>query len=249
MQTVSPSSDTIVDSATGGTSCGRQPAKWFASLNDRRIPMPQRVVKESVLRAQAGVATDMVIVRDHNSPDDAVIADGAAIDLGEGNVFYLAPRCSSRPPTRCASPAKLAFSVDDKVEETIMGKQTTKSLLELVGIVTPVQLFRDRESPADELFGPNDRIEFVDGPVFYTRPAVAKVTEIIVNGQKKSVPGHTLSYEQAVKLAFDPPEENTIYTVTYKKGPPSDPEGRMVAGVTVEIACGEIFNVTPTARS
>lgn len=249
MQTVSTSPDIITDSAPGGTSCEISPAKWFVTLDDRRIPMPQRVVKVSVVRAQADVPPDMVIVRDHNSPDDEVLADHGEIDCGKGNVLYTMPRCDARPPAPCAAPAKFAFSVDDRVEETIMEAQTARSLLELVGIVASVHLFRDYESPVDQPIGPGERIHFADGPVFYTRPAHATTTEIVVNGEKKAVDGHTLSYDQAVKLAFNPPEPDTIYTVTYKKGPRAKPQGRMVAGDVVEIVCGEHFNVTPTSKS
>ena len=67
--------------------------------------------------------------------------------------------------------------------------------------------------------------------------------------EQKTVPGDTLTYAQVVRLAFDPPQTDTVYTVIYKNGPRAKPEGRMVAGDTVKIVCEEIFNVTPTGKS
>jgi hypothetical protein len=74
-------------------------------------------------------------------------------------------------------------------------------------------------------------------------------TTIVVNGQKKSVKGYEINYLQLVQLAYDPVDPNKIYTVTYKKGPPANPEGSMVEGDTVKIENGMIFNVTPTRKS
>src|SRR5262249_4313176 len=152
------------------------------------------IVKVAVIRAQGGVPQDQVIVRDHNSPNDEALADHAEVDLGIGNVFYTLERCNAPAPAPCTEPAKLAFSVDDRVEETVMPDQTGRSLLDLVGIMTSVELFRDYENPHDQLIPLTERIRFADGPVFYTRSAHAKTTEIVVNGEKKTVPGHTLSY-------------------------------------------------------
>jgi len=77
----------------------------------------------------------------------------------------------------------------------------------------------------------------------------SKEIEIIVNGRKKVVAEKHLSYIQVVRLAFDPVDSETIYTVTYKKGPPANPQGSMVEGDTVKLDCGMIFNVTPTRKS
>jgi hypothetical protein len=54
-----------------------------------------------------------------------------------------------------------------------------------------------------------------------------------------------------VKLAYPDAVENstTYYTVTYKHGAVSNPDGSMVAGETVHIKDGMRFNVTPTDKS
>jgi len=72
---------------------------------------------------------------------------------------------------------------------------------------------------------------------------------IIVNGQRRSVEGERLSYEQVVRLAFPDVDPNTAYTVTYDKGPKENREGSMTAGDKVRIHNGMVFNVTATSKS
>ena len=74
---------------------------------------------------------------------------------------------------------------------------------------------------------------------------------IIVNLREKTVDDGHLSFEQVVKIAYpDPtPGKEYDYTVTYDKGPKENPEGEMVAGDTVKIKNGMVFNVTPTVKS
>jgi hypothetical protein len=235
------------DSASSGDNLS---AKWFASIDDNRIPLPRRKVPVSLLRYQGGIPADRILVRDHNSPDDEVLRDDAEFDAGGGNVLYTEARCDARLPAPCRAPAKLAFSVDDRVEETIVGRQTRESLLALIGLTGDhIVLLRDYESPDDREIGPEDGIEFIDGPVFITRAKRVETTTIVVNMERKTVPGDTLTYAQAVRLAFDPPLPDTVYTVIYKNGPRAKPDGRMVADDTVKIVCEEIFNVTPTGKS
>ena len=72
--------------------------------------------------------------------------------------------------------------------------------------------------------------------------------EIIVNGRPRKWDETTISYEQVVELAFpsQPPDPNRIYTVTYKKG---NEQGTLVAGQSVTVRPGMIFNVTATDKS
>jgi hypothetical protein len=74
---------------------------------------------------------------------------------------------------------------------------------------------------------------------------------IIVNARRKTVTGRKVSFEQVVLLAFPdgPPSPETVYTVAYSNGPPRNPEGKMVAGQTVKIRDGMVFDVTETSRS
>jgi len=78
-----------------------------------------------------------------------------------------------------------------------------------------------------------------------------KKVEIIVNGRQKMVSTKELSFDQLVALAFDSPpiDENTIFTVTYRRGESNKPEGTLIKGETLRIKEGMIFNVTSTRRS
>lgn len=75
---------------------------------------------------------------------------------------------------------------------------------------------------------------------------------VIVNGTKKTVQADELSFQDVVNLAYDgnpPTGENVIFTITYRKGQGNKPEGSLVAGQTVKVKDGMIFNVTPTDKS
>jgi len=78
-----------------------------------------------------------------------------------------------------------------------------------------------------------------------------KGVAIIVNGRERTVAKGDLSFEEVVALAFPgaPPDEQTAYTVTYKRGQGNKPEGTLVAGENVKVKEGMIINVTATRRS
>lgn len=75
---------------------------------------------------------------------------------------------------------------------------------------------------------------------------------IIVNGQQKTVSKGELSFDEVVSLAYDgspPTGENWSFTVTYRKGDGHKPEGSLVAGESVKVKDGMIFNVRATDKS
>lgn len=78
-----------------------------------------------------------------------------------------------------------------------------------------------------------------------------KTTTIIVNAQNKEVTSKEITFEQLVALAYpEPPTgENVSITVTYRRGEGNKPEGTLVAGESVKVKEGEIFNVRATDRS
>jgi hypothetical protein len=72
---------------------------------------------------------------------------------------------------------------------------------------------------------------------------------IIVNGQKKTVKTRRVSFEQAVKLAFDPVPQNMIIKVNYFNAA-HDKEGVLKPGQKVRIQPeGTVFCVTETGES
>ena len=229
--------------------CGSAP-KWAALVGDQLFPMPRRKLAARDILDQAGIGRDFVLVRDYGSPNDVVLLDDALVDLAEGNVFRVIARCETGPQQPCTGPAKLVFVCDDEWEVTLIGKQTGHSLKRLLGLPDDAVLLRDYESPQDEPISDDATVEFKDGAVFTcpNKPASLE-TKIIVNGREKVVAGKTISYADLVVLAFGSIDPETIYTVTFKHGPPSKPEGSMAEGDVVKLQCGMIFNVTPTRKS
>jgi len=166
--------------STTAKSCGV--AKWAAAVDDTPVPMPQRTVPVAVLRAQAGIEDEFVLVRDHNSPNDTVLSDEEKLDLSQGNVFYSLRRCDVSLRDDCESPPKLALFVDDRMEIVTRPGQTGKTVLQLFSIPLNVRLHRDLESPEDPTISLEQEISFHDGPVFYSRQNVGGL-KIVVNAR------------------------------------------------------------------
>ena len=74
--------------------------------------------------------------------------------------------------------------------------------------------------------------------------------KIIVNGRDKIVDHKKVSFEEVVRLAFDnPSHDTTMYTVSYRNADQRPPNGTLVAGQTVKVQNGTVFNVTATNKS
>lgn len=234
--------------ASRGGSC-HAAAKWAALVNDIAIPLPQQRVTPTLLRSQAAVGDGLALFRDHNSPNDPRIDDGVELDLAEGNVFYTVKRGDAAGRGDCHSPPKLAYFVDDHAEVTTNPDQNGRTLRELFGLDGASPLLRDFESPVDEPVGPDESAAFADGPVFFTRQ-VSPVL-VIVNGKRRRVTGPQLTFDALVGLAFDPPPTGDLicFTITYRGGPCSNPEGSLLEGQSVTITDRMVFNVTATDKS
>jgi hypothetical protein len=74
---------------------------------------------------------------------------------------------------------------------------------------------------------------------------------IVVNGTQKTVPKDDLTFDEIVKLAFETPPygENTLFSVTYRRGHGNKPEGILAPGESVKVKEGMIFDVTATDKS
>ena len=95
----------------------------------------------------------------------------------------------------------------------------------------------------------------VDVTEFKTFTAVATDDkgriEIIVNTRPRIVTTDEVSYDEVVKLAFDPPPTgpNWEIVVSYRNGAGRPPDGRLRPGGTVKIKEGTVFNVTATDKA
>jgi hypothetical protein len=77
-----------------------------------------------------------------------------------------------------------------------------------------------------------------------------KDVTIIINGREHQVEKDELTYAEVVELAFNnPPNDTTLFVITYRRGHGNKPEGTLVEGGTVKVKDGMIFNVTPTNRA
>ncbi len=157
-----------------------------------------------------------------------MLDDSGDIDCARGNVLYTEDRRDARAPTRCVASAKIAFSVDDRVEETLNHGQTGATLLDLFGLDRVKALFRDHESQVDESVKQDDPILFEDGPVFYTRGQIIEVgIIIIVNsrrfGREEGV-RPVMTAREIAGLISAKPEDFDTYAGPVAKGKPLPPD-------------------------
>lgn len=74
---------------------------------------------------------------------------------------------------------------------------------------------------------------------------------VIVNAREKAWRNEEISFNDIIKLAYSEvsTNSNVIYTINYKRGVPSKPEGSMVKGEVIYVKNKMIFNVTQTNKS
>ncbi len=209
-------------------------AKWAAVIDDQNIPAPRRHLKVQVLLEQANAKPGEVLVRDLNSEHDVALQPEQEIDLAEGNVFYVVPGCEVPKPASGHAPAKLAFVVDDRPEETPRANETGRTLRDLFGLAPEVLLFRDYQSPHDQPIGLDDVVRFEDGPVFYTRRHKPFTVTITINGKAYELHQEKASVVELKKLAGIPLADVLVKIVNGQMVPLDD-------NAVVELHCGEVF--------
>jgi hypothetical protein len=146
-------------------------AKWGAVIDDSPYSLPRAVSTARDILDQIGASPTVALKRDYNSGHDQIFADDEMVDLREGNVFKIVPKCD---PVACRDPnakPKLAFILDvaDSWEITVNPNQTGKSLKRLLGIADDSILLLDMESPHDVPVGDEESVIFADGPVFIAK--------------------------------------------------------------------------------
>jgi hypothetical protein len=129
---------------------------------------------------------------------------------------------------------------------------TTGEALYILGsIQSGLELYREVSGDKEDAPIPNgsEPIHLKEDEHFHSGPP--KEYTIIVNGRKKVVMENKVSFDQIVRLAFDPVPTgpNILFTVTYGHGPKENPEGALLEGQTVKIKDGMVFSVTQTDKS
>ena len=78
-----------------------------------------------------------------------------------------------------------------------------------------------------------------------------KQVTIIVNGRQKLVSKEAISFDEVIALAFENPPtgENIMFSVIYRRGHGDKPAGTLIAGQSVKVKEGMIFDVTATNKS
>jgi hypothetical protein len=127
---------------------------------------------------------------------------------------------------------------------------TTGAALYALGkILAHRELFREVGGDLEDELMPNNTapVRLKKDEHFYSQ----RDFHIIVNARPKVVTERFLSFAQIVALAFDNPPTgpNIMFTITYRNGPPKNPEGSLLEGQSVKIKDKMVFNVTPTDKS
>lgn len=126
------------------------------------------------------------------------------------------------------------------------------SLYKLAGIAADHQLFRETHGNQEDEPIPDSQVEVRLKPDqhFYSAP---RLFHIYVNTRKKAIKQDFVTFEQVVAMAYEPepvPQgPNWAFTVAYRRGPHSKPQGTLRAGESVPIKDGESFHVKATDRS
>lgn len=76
-----------------------------------------------------------------------------------------------------------------------------------------------------------------------------KTVTIIVEGKPHEWPKEEITYEEVVKLEFPNYSPNVTYSVKFKRGQGSKPEGILSPGGSVKVKEGMVFNVSETGQS
>jgi hypothetical protein len=73
---------------------------------------------------------------------------------------------------------------------------------------------------------------------------------ISVNGQPYEFEkNYEITYEEVVKLVFPNYDTGKVYSIIYRRGPESKPEGILPPGGSVKLKDGEVFRVSETSQS
>nr|WP_298996225.1 multiubiquitin domain-containing protein [uncultured Allomuricauda sp.] len=147
----------------------------------------------------------------------------------------------------------LTIKVDGKNIEVEACFITPREIMSLAGI-NPDQFFLKEIRPRNVEVTYEDDIEHkiaISKRSCFVSCQVEKVECIIVNAREKPWDKNEISFEEVVRLQFGdaPCSPQVIFTVIYKKGVPSKPEGSMVRGDVISVRNKMIFNVTQTNKS
>lgn len=162
------------------------------------------------------------------------------------------PTEKDSPSTQLPQPRSIHIQIDARAVK-VPPPVTGQDLYRLANAPPDMVLYREIDGAEPDQLVANtlDSISLRDQERFHIGEPPQRGYVIVVNARKKNVEHGKLSFVQVVSLAFDPVPDGPywVFTVSYRDGPPRNPEGSMVEGGFVRIKNGMIFNVTATDRS
>jgi hypothetical protein len=211
-------------------------------IEGKKLEWFEQFITGKQLKELRGLPLDCELFLDIVEPwkDDAILND-ETVDLARPGIeqFYIKQ--------------KLKYSINTENFETdkqyIKGSQIRKQ----GKIPEDFLIYLSNKKPWEDDLITNDEIIDLARPgkeKFYSKQEVNEFV-IIVNGREKQWCEKTITFQQVVELQFGDYQENpnTVYTVTYAKGPQQNPEGSMVKGDKVFVINKMVFNVTATNKS
>lgn len=213
------------------------------SVNGRFLQSADGVLDGRQIRSSAGLqpASDHVLIR---------IDSGLAQSIGLEEQVTLATDAAAAFRAFAADHI-LTFTVNERGWEWGADQISEQELREIGQVPEDHELYLD--SDRDRPIEPGSMINLKGKGVeqIRSRPAPPKKVKIIVNTRPKEVDPGLITFEQVVTLAYPdhPGGPNVSYTVGYRKGPKPNPEGFLVAGESVRVIKGMVFNVTATDKS
>lgn len=141
--------------------------------------------------------------------------------------------------------------VDDRTFDWGASQITGATIKRLAGVKTHAHdVWQVLPVGGDHIVGDSDFADLTTPGVerYVIKPILVR---IIVNARPREVHKRMLSYWDVVKMAFPDavPQPNTVYSITYARGPHQNPEGSMVDKQHVWIKDGMTFYVTVTDKS
>ena len=107
------------------------------------------------------------------------------------------------------------------------------------------------DSKGDRPIADDDIVRLKPKGVERVRSQPAETVCIIVNTRQKQVPRGRITFVALTALAFPdaPHGPDTAFTVSFRKGAGTQPEGTLVEGEDVRVQKGMVFNVSATDKS
>ncbi|MGI4880728.1 MAG: multiubiquitin domain-containing protein [Janthinobacterium lividum] len=178
------------------------------------------------------------------------LADRGATSIGLEETLDVVP--GRRPVFRTFTSDRVySFTVNELGWEWGAASIGEADIRHYAGIPEDHEIFSDDDPDTAISRGGELRLSDRGVEHFRSRKAVSKTVEIVVNGRDREVPRGDITFEKVIAIAFPdkPTGPNVAFTVTYRKGPHERPEGSLIAGQSVHVREGMVFNATCTDKS